>query len=242
MRAVTLLAAVGAMVTGCSGLPEQNEKPDHVPQQVVQAWVGGRLQFVVCDRDCPQHTPKILDEAPAVLVQKTTDPAGGAVAFPVRDDAFGTVGGRFDGAVYARAAGQERTELTIVPAKAKAVDEQAAGFDSQLLRIYFKSGEANLTDNAVNALTASEPEFRLVKKIVLVGHMDGQGDARANETIKARRIDAVKDWLSQHGVAASAIQVATKLPEAAKNAPVGGMTARKNATFEMRRVDVLLQR
>ncbi len=72
MRAIVTLGLVlgaSTALLGCASRVDLSTNPtgtnfnqsSNDVLQVVQQWVAGRLQFVTCEHDCPQRTPKILD-------------------------------------------------------------------------------------------------------------------------------------------------------------------------------------
>lgn len=58
------LLALAVVLVGCGStqvpVKVSSGEATAKPRQVVQQWVGGQLQFVTCDRNCPQRTPKEL--------------------------------------------------------------------------------------------------------------------------------------------------------------------------------------
>lgn len=76
-------------------------------------------------------------------------------------------------------------------------------FDTSTLR---PAGRKQLDDEVV----AKMKEYPQIEKILVTGHADRIGSAAYNQKLSQRRADAVKDYLTEQGVAAERIQTAAK--------------------------------
>jgi outer membrane protein OmpA-like peptidoglycan-associated protein len=107
-------------------------------------------------------------------------------------------------------------------------------------QIFFDPGEAALTDAAEAALgnvlkaAASNPSATLVVR----GYSDSKGDPADNLLMSAKRANAAREYLVEHGVAQARIKTAAlgEAPSAQKPAPGSG----EEDGNRSRRVDILV--
>ncbi len=69
-----------------------------------------------------------------------------------------------------------------------------------LFRLYFKQGSTDLVDPSVIDAVLTEIKSREGADIQIVGHTDTTGDGALNDTVSAKRADAIKALLSEKGV------------------------------------------
>lgn len=113
--------------------------------------------------------------------------------------------------------------------------------------IYFSFNSANLGPEAVyklNRLLGKIKSSGQVLSATIVGHADHLGDATYNQSLSARRANAVKNYLASHGFENTQVTTVTAEGE---NAPVtegcdkaGGKGATINCLQPDRRVEVQL--
>jgi flagellar motor protein MotB len=72
------------------------------------------------------------------------------------------------------------------------------------LPLYFDDGQAALSDAGEKALDEVRTALieQSIKSMTLVGHADPRGDRRSNLDLSLRRAEAVRDYLTKHGVTA----------------------------------------
>ena len=69
-----------------------------------------------------------------------------------------------------------------------------------LFRLYFKQGSTDLVDPSVIEAVLKEIKSRDGADIQIVGHTDTTGDGLLNDTVSAKRAEAVKALLAERGV------------------------------------------
>lgn len=122
-----------------------------------------------------------------------------------------------------------------------------AGITQNERTIYFSFNSAKLSPEGVyklNRLLGKIKDSGQVLSATIVGHADHLGDAAYNQSLSARRANAVKNYLASHGFANSQVTTVTAEGE---NAPVtegcdkaGGKGATINCLQPDRRVEVQL--
>ena len=153
------------------------------------------------------QTDQVIQPADFVAARGGKFPEGGAPAAPA-----------------VPAAGAAPAAPAAEPASASA----AAGLP---LQVFFATGQRDLDDKA-KATTASAIDYlkqNSSTKVVLAGFVDSTGNAAANEELAKHRAQAVRDALTQGGVAADRIDM--RKPEV--------ITAGQGADSQARRVDIV---
>jgi cytochrome c oxidase subunit 2 len=99
------------------------------------------------------------------------------------------------------------------------------------LQVFFATGQRDLDDQAKATAAAAVDYLKKNSdaKVVLAGFVDSTGDAAANEELAKHRAQAVRDALTQGGVAADRIDL--RKPEV--------ITAGQGADSQARRVDIV---
>ncbi len=88
------------------------------------------------------------------------------------------------------------------------VPQEVAKFTGVIEGIYFRTGKSDIADKSRPTLDAAVAV--LVKypalKVEVSGHTDSRGKDEANRTLSAARADAVKRYMTEHGVADEQVQ------------------------------------
>lgn len=163
-----------------------------------QVSAGGRLIWVTCD-PCSGPTSKepvttkgrevsSAPGEPPALATFTVIPAAPIPAEPAaRDDKTDAVGASSDGATAVAPSVPESRPASVV---------------EQDTVVTFRSDSHELDEHALDALAAIVREARAPRRVVLIGYTDDRGRQAYNNWLARARVEAVRDWLLDHGVPA----------------------------------------
>lgn len=170
-------------------------------------WLPGRVRVKVTGPDGAVQGAKVAFQGP-------TQRDGGVV--PDGDHVFFLGQGSWEVLVSADGLGAERRTVAIEPDKTSTVEvaftlKKAKVTVSAVAvelneQVFFDSGKATiktesfaLLDEVANTLQI----YNQIKKLELAGHTDSQGGAASNLTLSQKRVDSVKAYLVEKGVAPS---------------------------------------
>lgn len=186
-----------ACLTGCAiyaNVPQRTEPPV-VAAGFTQVSAGGRLIWVTCN-PCSGPTPKEPvatngrefsagpSEPPLLASFAVITAATIAAEQPVRDETDAVGASNHVAAAIAPSVPESRP--------ATAVEHNAV--------VTFRSDSHELDEHALDALAAVVRAARALRRVVLIGYTDDRGRKAYNDWLARARVEAVRDWLLDHGV------------------------------------------
>lgn len=187
-----------ACLTGCAiyaNAPQRMEPPA-VAAGITQVSAGGRLIWVTCN-PCSGPTPKepvatkgrefaATPSEPPLLASFAVITAPTIAAEPAaRDDKTDAVGVSNHGAT------------AIAPSVPESLPADAVEHHTV---VTFRSDSHELDEHALDALAAVVRAARALRRVVLIGYTDDRGRQAYNNWLARARVEAVRDWLLDHGV------------------------------------------